>query len=152
MSVSPPRWSENASPLDNVAQHNIAQRGATTDVRSITPAPRLDVSRETTPRHARVRTAQPATSSGIYQVRSSPDVKPDLTSDSSTPHALHGDSGWTPIAEDVAWLDPVTLAVHGRDRHARLVPGTLERSSRRMHRAHRINVSDGWSAPLTQVG
>jgi chromosome partitioning protein len=113
VSVSPPRWSENASPLENVAQHNIAERGLTTDVRNITPASRLDVSRETTPRHARVRTAQPATSRGIYQVGNSPGVGPDLTSDSSTPHALRGDSGWTPIAEEA---ERATRVKHPTDR------------------------------------
>jgi chromosome partitioning protein len=113
VSVSPPRWSENASPLDNVAQHHVAQRSLSPDARNISPASRLDVSRETRPRHARVRTVQPATSSGIYQVGSGPGVGPDVIPDSATPHAPRGDSEWTPIAEEA---ERATRVKHPTDR------------------------------------
>jgi len=109
VSVSPPRWSEDASPLDNVAQHNVAQHSLTPDARNVTSVSRLNVSRETTPRHARVGAAQPATSSGIYQVGGTPGVGPDLSSDSST----RGDSGWTPIAEEA---ERATRVKHPTDR------------------------------------
>jgi chromosome partitioning protein len=118
VSVSPPRWSENVSPLDNVVQHNVdqhdlAQRSLTPDARNITSPSRLNVSRETAPRHARVRPTQPATSSGIYQVGSTPGVGLDCTSESAAPHALGGDSGWTPIAEEA---ERATRVKHPTDR------------------------------------
>jgi hypothetical protein len=36
-------------------------------------------------------------------------------------------TGYTPIAEDLAWLDPDSLEVHGWDRGIRLWPDTIER-------------------------
>ncbi len=35
--------------------------------------------------------------------------------------------GWTPIAEDLCWLDPRTLTIYGWDRAVRVWPETLER-------------------------
>jgi hypothetical protein len=34
--------------------------------------------------------------------------------------------GWAPLAEDLAWLDPATLEIHGWDRGIRLWPETIE--------------------------
>jgi hypothetical protein len=36
-------------------------------------------------------------------------------------------TGWAPLAEDFAWLDPVTLAVYGWDRGVRLTPDARTR-------------------------
>ena len=89
MSVSPPRWSQDASQLENPAQANAAQPhltqahltqpqvkqpASTPDPLTATVASRLHVSRETTPRHARVRAPQLTPSSGIHQVSGSPGV------------------------------------------------------------------------------
>ena len=116
--MSPTRWSDNASPLDNVAQSNVTQHNGTqhnviqhhgtqgsspSDPPHAPVASRLTVSRETTPRHARVRAPQLTPSTGIYQVGSPPGAaRADVTSDGSgvSSQPARGDSGWTPIAEE----------------------------------------------------
>jgi hypothetical protein len=40
-------------------------------------------------------------------------------------HAV--EAGWSPIAEDLCWLEPETLSVHGWDRGVRCWPETLDR-------------------------
>ncbi|HEX7051157.1 MAG TPA: ATP-binding protein [Longimicrobiales bacterium] len=35
-------------------------------------------------------------------------------------------AGWTPLAEDLSWVEPHTLTLYGWDRGVRLWPGTLE--------------------------
>jgi len=125
VSVSPPRWSDNASQLDNVAQstvtqraltqHTATQRSSASDQTDATATSRLNVSRETTPRHARVRTPQLTPSSGIHQVGSTPGVARDITSGGSgaSSQSVRGDSGWTPIAEEA---ERATRVKHPSDR------------------------------------
>ena len=125
MSVSPPRWSDNTSQLDNVAQSTVTPRALTQytatqhssapDQTDATATSRLNVSRETTPRHARVRAPQLTPSSGIHQVGSTPGVARDITSGGSggSSQSVRGDSGWTPIAEEA---ERATRVKHPSDR------------------------------------
>ncbi len=95
MSVSTPRWSERASRLDDAAS-----RSLTPHVPNPATVSRVGVSRETTPRHARVRPLQPSTPSPGSGVGNTAGIDPLIGAGSSSGMPSPAVSAWTPIAEE----------------------------------------------------
>jgi chromosome partitioning protein len=95
VSVSTPRWSESVSRPDDAASRSLTPHGA-----SPATASRADVSRETTPRHARVRPSHPGLYSAVPSVGSASSLDPLIGTASSTGMPSPTVSAWTPIAEE----------------------------------------------------
>lgn len=95
MSVSTPRWSESASGLDDAASRSLPPRAPNPAAVS-----RVVVSRETTPRHARVRPPQPSIPSAAPGVGSTAGIDPLIAPASSGGMSSPAVSAWTPIAEE----------------------------------------------------
>jgi chromosome partitioning protein len=95
VSVSTPRWSERASRPDDAASRSLTPHAPNPAAVS-----RIGVSRETTPRHARVRPQQPSISSSVPGIGSTAGIDPLIATSSSGAMPSPAVSAWTPIAEE----------------------------------------------------
>lgn len=104
MSVSSPKWPDSAAQPEDAVPHRLASDQSNAPAISMS---RVDVSRETTPRHARVRAPQVSASATMAGI-------PDEIRASASPAEV----GWTPIAEEA---ERATRVKHPTDRFPRPV-------------------------------